>query len=70
MVKIIVNVEDKQVKVIELGDHSLNLDSLKEEVQKVIETVETKEDAYMQLGIWEFQLPDEVQEEIIVYVEE
>lgn len=70
MVKIIVDVENKQAKIIELGSHSLDLNYLREEVQKVIETVETKEDAYIQLGIWEFQLPDEVQEEIMVYVEE
>jgi hypothetical protein len=70
MVKIVIDMENKEIEMIELGEHSLDLSYLREEIQKVIETIKTKEDAYAQLGIWEFQLPNELQEEIIVYVEE
>lgn len=69
MVKIIVDTENKQFEIIELGEHALDLDYLRKELQKILEKVETREDAYAQLGIWEFQLPNEMQEEIIVYVE-
>lgn len=69
MVKIIVDTENKQFEMIELGEHALDLDYLRKELQKILEKVETREDAYAQLGIWEFQLPNEIQEEIIVYVE-
>jgi len=68
MVKIVIDTENKQFEIIELGEHTLDLDFLKSEIQKITKLVETKEDAYFQFGIWEFQLPNEMQEDIIVYI--
>lgn len=70
MVKIIVDTENKKFDIIELTKHSLDLDEIKNDIQKLVESLKTKEDVYTELGYWQFSLPDDIQEQIIVDVKE
>ncbi|MBX0313005.1 MAG: hypothetical protein JHC31_14785 [Sulfurihydrogenibium sp.] len=70
MIKIVVDVENKTFELMELGKHSLDLDKIKSDIQKIMEAVKTKEDAYLELGYWQFELPDNIQEQIIVDIKE
>lgn len=70
MIKIIVDAENRSFDIVELTKHSLDLDKIKNDIQKLVENLRTKEDAYTELGYWQFSLPDDIQEQIIVDVKE
>jgi hypothetical protein len=70
MIKIVVDAENKSFDIIELSDHLLDLDKIKSDIQKIVEKIETKEDAYTELSYWQFELPDDIQEQIIIDVKE
>jgi hypothetical protein len=70
MIKIVVDAENKTFDIIELSNHSLNLDEIRSDIQKIVEKIETKEDAYTELSYWQFELPDDIQEQIIIDVKE
>jgi hypothetical protein len=70
MVKIVVDAENKSFDIIELSKHSLDLDKIKSDVEKIVAMVGTKEDAYTELSYWQFELPDDIQEQIIVDIKE
>jgi sigma54-dependent transcription regulator len=69
MVKIVVDVENRSFSIVELSKHSLDLDEIRSHIQKIIENSQTREDIYTELNFWQFELPEEVEEQIIVDVE-
>ena len=70
MVKILIDVENKSFDIIELDGHSLDLNRIRLDIQRIVESLETKEDAYTELSYWQFELPDDMQEQVIVDVKE
>jgi len=70
MIKIVVDAENKTFDITELSKHSINLDEIRRDIQKIIEKIETKEDAYTELSYWQFELPDDIQEQVIIDVKE
>lgn len=70
MIKIVVDAENKTFDIIELSKHSIDLDKIKSDMQKIVKKIETKEDAYTELSYWQFELPDDIQEQVIIDVKE
>jgi hypothetical protein len=52
MIKIVVDAENKTFDIIELSKHSLNLDEIRSDIQKIVEKIDTKEDVYTELSYW------------------
>jgi hypothetical protein len=70
MIKVVIDAENKSFDIIELAKHSLDLNKIKSDIQKIVERLETKESAYTEFSYWQFELPDDMQEQIIVDVKE
>lgn len=70
MIKIVIDAKNKSFDVIELGEHSVDLNKIRSDIRRIVENSKTVEDIYTELGYWQFELSDNIQEQIIIDIKE